>query len=270
MSELAERQAVVHLATRRIAAAEWFKLTHTRSTWVLLGLMTFCAAGLPVLLALLQSPDNYVDFDNILTPGEQILNTASGVALNISTIFAVLLGALVVTSEFSTGAIRSTWAAAPRRLSVLIGKWLCVSAISALTILVVLAIALGAWLWAIRGLHYQLPFGGLLQVLLGAVFYQIGLTTFALLAGAIIRSTAGTIAAVFGLIWLVPILISQIPVVWINDCLPWLPAQALVRVATIDHSGDYAGGAWGGLLATIIYVVLLGWPAFWLTRRRDA
>ncbi|MEU2421571.1 ABC transporter permease [Streptomyces sp. NPDC007851] len=238
---------------RRVLASEWAKLWSLRSTWITLGL------GLVFLVAFgLIAASHYKS--NIGSPHQdRDFATATAVSLSLfGTNFAQLalgvLGVLVTAGEYSTGMIRSTLAAVPRRLPVLWSK-------AAVFGLVALAVAtLGAFVafgfgsGIVSGTPAAMGFGhaGVVRSLLGAGLYLglVGVIGTAL--GALLRSVAGGISVLVASLMLVPGLISLLPSSWQDNISPYLPSNAGESMFALTHdSTTLSPGA--GLL------VFLGW-----------
>ncbi|MEU9241222.1 ABC transporter permease [Streptomyces shenzhenensis] len=238
---------------RRVLASEWAKLWSLRSTWITLGL------GLLFLVAFgLIAADHY---KSGIGSGQQERDFATATAVSLSlfgTNFAQLalgvLGVLVTAGEYSTGMIRSTLTAVPRRLPVLWSK----AAVFGLVALVVAT--LGVFVAFLSGSHIVsgtpaamgLSHAGVVRSLLGAGLYLglVGVIGTAL--GALLRSVAGGISVLVAALMLVPGLISLLPSSWQDNISPYLPSNAGESMFALTHdSTTLAPGA--GLL------VFLGW-----------
>jgi ABC-2 type transport system permease protein len=146
----------------------------------------------------------------------------------------VVLGALVITSEYSTGMIRTSLAVMPRRGVLYAAKAIVFAALTLAISLVTSFVDffVGQAILAGKHLNATLTQPGVLRaVLLSATI----VTVFGLLAygtGAIIRHTAGAITAILGVIFLIPALAQALPTSWYNDVVRWLPGgEALSPIA---------------------------------------
>jgi hypothetical protein len=178
---------------------------------------------------------------------------------------------LVVTSEYSSGTIRSTFAAVPRRRTVLGAKSLVVVG----TVLVVGTVAcLGAFLagqaiLAPKGVGVSLFASGELRAVLGGGLYLAVLALLGVGLGAILRHTAGAISAFVGLVLVLPIIVRPLPQPWGHDISKFLPANAGQALLDVH-------GAGGGLAPWTGFAVLCAWAAAavglaaWRIVRRDA
>lgn len=162
-----------------------------------------------------------------------------GLALLGQLVIAVL-GTLTITSEYSTGMIRTSLSVMPRR-GILFGAKAAV--FTAVTLLIALAASFASFFLG-QALLTSTHAGATLTqpdvlraVLASAVFVALcGLFAFGL--GAILRSTAGAITAAFGLLFLVPQLARALPSTWYADLIRWLPGADVVAVITGTASQD--------------------------------
>ncbi len=186
----------------------------------------------------------------------------------------VVLGALVITSEYSTGMIRTSLAVMPRR-GVLYAAKAMVFAVVTLTIsLVTSFVAFFVGQAILSGKHYNTTLaqpGVLRAVLLSAAIVAV----FGLLAygtGAIIRHTAGAITAILGVIFLLPALGQALPNTWFADLERWLPGGgALSPIASsAPPISDHLFSAWGEFAVFSGYAAVLLAVGAWLFIRRDA
>ena len=169
--------------------AEWIKFWSVRSSFWSTAAMVVLGAGLTTLVCALAAPD--------LASGAAGESPGSFVTwgMMIAQVTAVVLGALVVTSEYSTGMIRATLAATPRRGAVLAAK----AAVLASTLFVVGTLTAvvgylgGNWFLDRHGVGLALSDDGVLRSLLGSGLYMAGLGLFAMAVGLLIRNTAAAL-----------------------------------------------------------------------------
>jgi ABC-2 type transport system permease protein len=186
----------------------------------------------------------------------------------------VVLGALVITSEYSTGMIRTSLAVMPRR-GVLYAAKAIVFAVVTLTIsLVTSFVAFFVGQAILSGKHYNTTLaqpGVLRAVLLSAAIVAVfGLIAYG--TGAIIRHTAGAITAILGVIFLLPALGQALPNTWFADLERWLPGGgALSPIASsAPPISDHLFSAWGEFAVFSGYAAVLLAVGAWLFIRRDA
>jgi len=246
----------------RLLLSEWTKLRSVRSTvWSLLVAVVF-TIGLSALVPAVRM--------HHLRPGQHIDNplelTLAGVQM--AQLAVGVLGVLVISAEYSTGMIRATMTAAPRRLPVL---WAKAAVYGATVFALMVPSAFIAFFIAhsILQPHGQaVAFGaaGVVRALIGAGLYLTVIGVFGLGLGAIVRNTAGGIALFAGIMFVLPPLMNVLPTSWNNAASPYLPLQAGERILQLQ------GGTlspWQGFGILCCYAVAAIAAAAVLLKRRD-
>jgi ABC-2 type transport system permease protein len=254
-------------ATPRLSAAgilrsEWIKLRSVRSTLWCYAMIALFTVGVGIAVAALSDVPAGAD------PVEALV-TSSTAGLMIAVLVVAVVGSLVVTGEYGTGQIRSTFSAVPRRTGVLAGKAAVLGLTTFVVGLVSVAVAAVAS-WAISGAPTVAISQALVVPLVGAALY---LTTIALLAlglGALVRTTAGALATSLGLLLVLPVVVTLLgsltDAAWLTEVAKYLPQALGNDLMSVD------GGVLGrwtalGFLAVWDAVVLGG--AWILVKRRD-
>jgi ABC-2 type transport system permease protein len=253
----------------RVALSEWTKLRSLRSTrWSLLAAILL-TIGLPVLFAALTS-----SHWGSMSPHERADRHPLDIALagvNVSQLAVAVLGVLVITGEYSTGMIRATFSAVPKRLPAL---WAKTAVFGAFTFVLMLPSVLVAFFasQAILSRHHilQVSFShpGVARSVVGGALYLLLVGIFALGIGALVRNTAAGIATFAGIFFVIPPLMNVLPASWNNAITPYLPSEAgrqLFSLTRGDHSlSPLAGGLlFAGYCALAIVLAAI------LLRRRD-
>jgi ABC-2 type transport system permease protein len=182
-----------------------------------------------------------------------------------------VLGALVMTTEYSTGVIRASLLAVPRRIPMLAAK----GAVFAALILVVSEIVtFGSYLVGSAMLHSHVPVSlsdpGVLRAVIGTGLSLTLLGLFAMAIGTLIRHTAGAITTVIGIVLVLPILSGLLPGSWGAHINAYLPEQAGGLITQAHrHAGDLLT-PWQGFGVFCIWTAVLLVAAAYLLRRRDA
>jgi ABC-type transport system involved in multi-copper enzyme maturation permease subunit len=197
-----------------------------------------------------------------------------GVALLGQLVIAVL-GTLAITSEYSTGMIRTSLTVMPRR-SVLFGAKAAVFA--GITLVLGFGASFASFFLGQRllaGTRQGATLGqpGVLRAVVAAALFVALCGLFAFGLGAILRSTAGGITAAFGLLFLVPQLAKALPSDWYADVVRWLPGGDVVPVITSTVGQDnpaHMFSAWGELAVFGGYTLILLAAGAVLFSRRDA
>jgi ABC-2 type transport system permease protein len=246
--------------------AEWIKFWSVRSTFWSTAMLVVLGAGLTALVCALAAPD--------LASGAAGENPGSFVTwgMMIAQVTAVVLGALVVTSEYGTGMIRATLAATPRRGSVLAAKALVLGS----TLFVVGTLTAfagyfaGNWFLDQEGVGLALSDDGVLRSLFGSGLYMAGLGLLAAATGLLVRSTAAAISLVLGTVFVVGSMAFLLPGAWGEWIAKLLPGNAGSPIATPVSFNPSLLEPWPGFAVFAAEVVLLlatGWLTF---RHRDA
>jgi hypothetical protein len=248
-----------------VLRAELCKLRSVRSTyWALLATFAFNVAVAVALAIFLPSQ---------LSAHERATLDTARVSLggmHLSQVACGLLGVLVITGEYGTGTIRATFAAVPQRRVVLTAKGV-VLAVSVLIagLLACFAAFLAFEAIASRSLRVSLADPGVLRAVIGGALYltALGLLGFAL--GAIIRSGAGAVATLLGLLFVPTILVQLLPHSLSQELNGYTPMEAGSAIFSL-HRDDGTLAPWGGFGVFCAYVTVALVAAFLLVNRRDA
>jgi ABC-2 type transport system permease protein len=257
----------------RLMHAEWTKIRSVQSTmWSLIAFVVV-AVGFSTLVAAViahdwNTPGNHPNHARLVTDPTAVI---FGAGFGLGQLAICVLGALVITSEYSSGAIRASLLAVPHRLSWLAAKAVVFALIdcvlSAITVFAVFYITTG-----ILHSHVSISLSqpNVLRATIGAILYLTVLGLFALAIGGLIRHTAGAIATVIGLVIVIPPLVSLIPGTIANHIHGYLPIPAgLLVTQTSQQSGDVLS-AWQGFGVFCLWTAALLVACGWLLVRRDA
>jgi ABC-type transport system involved in multi-copper enzyme maturation permease subunit len=254
----------------RVAHSEWTKLVTLRSTLWSLGVGIFLTIAFPALFALVTA-----SHWSHMTPSQQADRHPLDIAyagVDIAQLAVAILGVLVITGEYSTGMIRSTLIAVPKRLPVLWAKLGVYAVVSFLLILPSVLIAFFASQAILKSHHIlQISFGapGVARTAVGAALYVTLVGIFALGIGAIVRNTAGGIAAFAGIFFVLPPLMEVLPTNWNNAISQYLPGNAGRQLFSL-HNADHSLTPLAGGLLMVAYCVAAVAIAAVLLVRRDA
>jgi len=186
----------------------------------------------------------------------------------------VVLGALVLSAEYSTGMIRTSLIAMPRRGVLYVAKAVAFGAVALVVSLAtaLTAFFLGQSLLASTHQSATLAGPGVPRAVLGSALYITLCGLFAFAAAAVIRNTAATITAMIGLLFVLPVLVNVLP--WSNDLVRWLPTSAARAIsATVWKAGpqnSHLFFPWGQFAVFAVYTAVLLVVGGILFRKRDA
>lgn len=263
----------------KLVRSEWIKLWTLRSTWWVVAITVLAQAGFTWM-------GTYFTLQNV-TPEEMGIDAStvgpsfvqSGIM--IGQLVISVLAVLAITGEYSTGSIRSTFSAAPRRIDAVLAKGL---------VLLVVAFITGALAtllsWALTapslGSEYGIDLSNEIhrRVLIAMPLYLMGVALFAFAIGALLRVSAAALATVFGVFLVVETLFGAFPNIrFLAETSPFLPSNAGYQVlSTETESIDVLRAAsdvtvltpWQGYGVMIAWGVVLLGIALVLIRKRDA
>lgn len=245
------------LSFGRVVRSETIKILTLRSTWWSLGVVAFLSIAFSLMIGAQLASSHRAAAEAGAT-----IDFAPVMAILAPTQFTMLLagalGAIAITGEYSTGMIRSTLTAEPRRGVVLIAKALVVAALLAVSSLIVFGVSVlvSAPALSEMPIDWSRPDQSLVPILYGAlsmaVFAVIGLSF-----GFLIRNGAGAVAATVGLLFVLPIVANFFPASdpswsWVSELARFLPMSASQALMS-------PGTAAGGLDDPTALLALAGW-----------
>ena len=246
--------------------AEWIKFWTVRSTqWSIVALFVL-GAGLTTLVCAAAAQD--------------IASGAEGEAVGafitwgmmIAQIAAVVLGAMIVTSEYGTGMIRATLAATPRRGAVLVAKAVVLTG----TLFVVGTLTAfagyvgGNPFLENHGIGIALSDEGVLRAMFGSGLYVAGLGLLSAAVGLLVRHTAAALSIVLGLVFVVGNMVFLLPGAWGEWIGKLMPGNAGSSVATVVSFNPMALDPWVGFAVFTGEVAVVLLAGYLVLRRRDA
>ena len=252
----------------RVALSEWTKFGSLRSSRWSLGVGVLLTVAFPMIFAAVTA-SHWATMSAADRAGRHPLDIALA-GVNVAQLAIAVLGVLVITGEYSTGMIRSTMMAVPKRLPVLWAKVGIYALVAfAVTLPAVLIGFFGSQ--AILGSHHilQISIGapGVLRSLIGGAIYVTLVGVFALGLGSIIRSTAGGIATFAGIFFVIPPLLNILPTSWNNAISEWLPSAAGSQLFSLHQGANSLSPLAGGLLLLGYCAVTIAIAAVLLVRR---
>jgi ABC-2 type transport system permease protein len=252
--------------------AEWTKIRSVRSTlWslILLVVLSFGFTGLFTWLTVLQ-------WSKAGAAGQQRViadpvSTILGSGLEFGQLAICVLGVLVISSEYSTGVIRATLLAVPRRTPMLVAK----AVIFAAVVLVVGELAtFGSFFIGSPILHSHAPVSlgdpGVARAVFGAGLYLTVLGLFAMAIGALIRHTAGAITGVIAFVLVLSPLTQLIPGSVGKHIHGYLPSEAGQLIGQAHQQPGQVLSPLQGFAVFCAWTAVLLVGAAVLLRRRDA
>ncbi|MHB1208356.1 MAG: ABC transporter permease subunit [Acidimicrobiales bacterium] len=249
--------------------AEWIKFRSVRSS--IMGVLVFIVLtlGLGALITVAvrshwheTNPVNRLTFDPVST----------SLAGTIFAQFAVgVIGVLLISSEYSSGSIRTTLAAVPSRIRLASSKLIVLTA----SILVIseivcfIAFVMGQAIFSGVVPTDSLASGPVLRSVILAGIYLTLLAIFGFALGLILRQSAACISVFTSLLLVLPIIVLFLPQNWQNPITKYEPS-ALGRAMMSTTAPAQLFGAWTALLVLAIYVAVTLSVGVFLLHRRDA
>ncbi len=251
-----------------VLASETTKLRTVRSTVWTLFVTAILTVGIGSLITLARvSRWNDLSFHDKLTfdPTSFSLRGVFLAQLAIG-----VLGVLIVSSEYTSGMIRTTFAAVPQRRVVLYSKAIVFAVVAYIAtaiaclaaFLISQAIFAGTLLPTGGHVGQSLTSPGALRSVLLAAFYLTVVGIMGLCLGSLMRRTAGAIATLFGIVFVLPLLTTALPSPWDTNVGKYLPSGAGVATFTTKPGGIGAARMSDVLHPGAGFLVLVGYAAF--------
>jgi ABC-2 type transport system permease protein len=236
-TSLSHRVARGGYGFRSVARMEWLKLRSVRSTWSILAVFAAVMIGLAVVAL------SHEGYAQLSTAGRASFDPVhdSFIGLVLAQLLTGALGVLALTSEFSSGLIRATFAAAPARRLVLAAKAAVLGAVTLAVgeVAAVVAFLAGQATLPAGDPHATLGQPGVLRAVLMAGAYPALIALISLGLAAIIRHTAGALCALAGLLFVLPLLVGALSPAVLNVAQNFLPhvmaANSLAAVKPVPH-----------------------------------
>ena len=255
-----------------VARSEWTKIRSLRSTYWTFLVTAALTIGLGSLFSLGRTSGRSSGRDPLTASFN-----AAGFAFNamfLSQLAIGVLGVLIITAEYSSGMIRTSFTAVPQRGSLLAVK----ATVFALVTFVVAALTAFVTFFASQAilnrgtlnLGVSITSPQALRIVIGAALYLTICSLLGVALGALLRSTAAAVTALAGLLFILPILMNFLPVSWHRDAIAqWLPSNAGIQIIE-KTTQPLQFIPWVGLAVFAGWVVLAFAAALVLLRRRDA
>jgi ABC-2 type transport system permease protein len=290
---------------RGVIASEFTKLRSVRSTYWTIAALIVVSVGIAAIAGagfaanLHNNPQNKAGLD--ATQDSLIA------FFELGQLIIAVIGAMSITSEYSTGMIRTSMTAMPRRGTIYLGKLIVLTTVTLVVSLVTSFIAffVGQAVMTGSGVAASLfhsitipanafmhpPAGGpgagppvvtfqgtivissgtVLTAVIGTALFVTVVALIAFGLGAIIRHTAGAITSTIGLMFVLSIIIQILPDNWRWDIMRFFPdAAGRVISVTVGNTNPHLWSAWPQFLVTVIWAAVLVGVGGYLFRKRDA
>ncbi|WP_431040511.1 ABC transporter [Streptomyces sp. P1-3] len=246
---------------RGALAFEWTKFWSVRATWwnLLVGLLLTTGFAAMVGASADASAAKGVD-------GTMPAPHHASQAFLISQLTVVVLATLALTSEYSSGSIRTTLQSVPHRCRMLMSKTLVVMGVVAVAGFAFSLLATFVAAFFMRG-HGTCTGGELLATALGTGTYLALLAVMSIGLGTVLRSAAGTITTLIMVLLALPQLMGVIAAKWLETTSDFMPSVAGTVLMTQDNDPYGAATALPVLLLWSLAAFVAGYV---MLRHRDA
>jgi ABC-type transport system involved in multi-copper enzyme maturation permease subunit len=278
-------------------ASEFTKLRSVRSTYWTIGALLVVSIGLAAAIGAGAAAAIHNEASN--KAGFDATQTSLAIFFYLGQLIIAVLGAMTITSEYSTGMIRTSLTAMPRRGVVFWSKLLVFTVVALVISLVTsfLAFFMGQAVLSGTGVSASLfhnttvpalaegskgsvklvgsllvtP-GDVLTAIIGTALFVTAAAVIAYGIGAILRHTAGAIAAAIGLLFVLPIIVQLLPESWRDDILRFVPGSSGTVLSATIPTGDAAHlwSMWPQYGVTLVWAAVLVLVGAYLFRSRDA
>ncbi len=252
--------------------SEWTKIRSLRSSVTALVLLVVVTIGFTALfVGLTVGQWDQLDAGQEMTYQLDPTRLILGAGFQLSQLAVCVLGVLVIANEYSSGTIRTSLLAVPRRTPMLLAK----AAVFAVVVFVVSEVAaFGAFAVGAPILHSKVPVAlgdpGVLGAIIGAGLYGAVLGVFSIAIGAIVRHTAGGITGIIAFVLVLAPLTQLIPGSLGDHIFAYLPTSAGQLMVNARQGPDDLLTPWQGFGVMCLWTAALMLIANYLLRRRDA
>jgi len=198
----------------------------------------------------------------------------TGVSLDgmaIAQLAIAVLGVLCISSEYSSGMIRTSLIAVPKRGRVLAAKSLVLAAVTFVVgeATSFTAFFAGQALISGHATHAALGDPGVARAVAGAGLYLTALAVLGVAAGTLLRHPAAAIACLIAVLLVLPGIAQALPDSWRNPVTEFWPTLAGGQLTTVYHSA-HTLQPWPGFAVMCLFTAIVYAIAWTLLNRRDA
>ena len=252
-----------------VLRSEWTKLRSVRSTFWALTVTVVLGIALGAVISAAAAHGYARSSASGKLSWDPTAVSLDGMA--IASLAIAVLGVLCVSSEYSSGMIRTSLTAVPKRGRVLAAKSLVFAAV---TFVVGEATSFAAFfagqaLISGHAPHAALGDPGVARAVAGAGLYLTVLAVLSVAAGTLLRHPAAAITCVNAVLFVLPAIAQALPDSWRNPVTEFWPTQAGGQLTSVYHS-VHTLGPWPGFGVMCLFVAIVYAIAWTLLDRRDA
>jgi lysylphosphatidylglycerol synthetase-like protein (DUF2156 family) len=252
-----------------VLRSEWVKLRSVRSTFWALTVTVVLGVGLgAVISAVTAHAYAKMSVSGKLSWDPTGISQA-GVA--IASLAIAVLGVLCISSEYSSGMIRASLIAVPKRGRVLAAKSLVFAGVTFVVgeVTCFAAFFAGQALISGHAPHAALGDPGVARAVAGGGLYLAALAVLSVAAGALLRHPAAAIASMIAVLLVLPGIAQALPDSWRNPVTEFWPTQAGEQLTSV-HNAAHTLPPWPGFGVMCLFVAIVYAIAWTLLDHRDA
>jgi ABC-2 type transport system permease protein len=252
-----------------VLRSEWTKLRSVRSTFWALTVTVVLGVGLGAVISA-ATARGYARS----SVSQKLGWDPTGVSLDgvgIATLAIAVLGVLCISSEYSSGMIRTSLIAVPKRGRVLAAKSLVFAAVTFVVgeATSFTAFFAGQALISGHAPHAALGDPGVARAVAGAGLALTAVAVLSVAAGALLRHPAAAIASMVAVLFVLPAIAQALPDSWRNPVTEFWPTLAVGDLTSVHHSA-HTLQPWPGFGVMCLFVAIVYAIAWTLLNRRDA
>jgi ABC-2 type transport system permease protein len=252
-----------------VLRSEWTKLRSVRSTFWALTVAVVLGIGLGAVISAAAAHGYATSSVSDKASWDPTGISTSGIA--IASLAIVVLGVLYISSEYSSGMIRTSLIAVPKRGRVLAAKSLVFGAVTFVVgeVISFVAFFVGQALISGHAPHATLGDPGVARAVIGAGLDLTALAVLAIAVGTLLRHSAAAIASLMAILLVLPGIAQALPISWRNPVTEFWPTEAGTQLTNVHHSA-HTLQPWPGFAVMCLFVAIVYAVAWMLLERRDA
>jgi len=252
-----------------VLRSEWTKLRSVRSTVWTLTVAVVLGVGLGALISAAAAHGYAKSSVSSKLSWDPTAVSLDGIG--IATLAIAVLGALFISSEYSSGMIRTSLTAVPKRGRLLAAKALILAAVTFVVgeVTSFTAFFVGQALISGHAPHAALGDPGVARAVVGAGLALTALAVLSVATGALLRHPAAGIACMVAILFVLPAIAQALPDSWRNPVTEYWPTQAGGQIANV-RIAPHSLPPWPGFGVMCLFVAIVYAIAWALLDRRDA
>ncbi len=252
-----------------VLRSEWTKLRSVRPTFWALAVTVVLGTGLGAAISAAAAHGYASSSASGKLSWDPTEVSTSGMA--IASLAIAVLGVLFISSEYSSGMIRASLIAVPRRGRVLAAKSLVFAGVTFVVGEATSFTAFFAGQALISGHAPTAALGdpGVARAVTGAGLILTALAVLSVATGALLRHPAAGIAAMIAVLFVLPGIAQALPDSWRNPVTEFWPTQAGGQIASV-HVAAHSLPPWPGFSVMCLFTAIVYATAWTLLDRRDA